>query len=329
MTEIPRSNPFQPLYEICDAGNSKAKFAALPPFPRLIDVEMTNTCNFRCLMCPTGNYSQSREKGFMTPEVFYKILKELKPHGTAIRFIRWGEPLSHPNIIEFIQACTDAGLLTHLNTNGSKLDETMISSLIGAGLKSLKYSFQGTDRKTYNEMRNTDFYDGLIEKMGLFKKMRGDSPFPFLHVSTTITYETPAMVEQYKRDMAGLVDTVAVGRTVLDFIDLKTVRLRPHELAILTALRDQESVVKIHPECPEVYDKLSVNWDGEVTACCWDADKLMIIGDVREQTLEEIWRSDKLNEYRRVLADMRHDDLPLCKNCYDTHGLTVPGSQNL
>ena len=47
MTEAPRNNPFQPIYDICNAGDSKAKFAALPPFPRLIDVEMTNTCNFR------------------------------------------------------------------------------------------------------------------------------------------------------------------------------------------------------------------------------------------------------------------------------------------
>ena len=322
-----RENPFQPLYDMCNAGDSHRKHRELPAFPRMIDIETTNTCNFRCLMCPTGNYSQQRPKGFLDKELFYRVLEQCKPHGTAIRFIRWGEPLTHPDIIEFVQACTDAGIMTHLNTNGSKLDDHMMDALIGAGLTSLKYSFQGVDRKSYHEMRNTDFFDELLATMRHFKEKRGDRAFPFLHVSTTITYETPEQVATYKRLMADAVDQVSVGRTVLDFIDLNAVRLRPHEVEMLRWLKDKESVIKTHPECPEVFDKMSVDWNGLVTACCMDADNLMVVGDVKENTLAEIWNSENLEHYRRMLADMRHDELPLCTNCYDYQSLSYPDIQ--
>ena len=274
-------NPFQPIYDICNAGHSKEKLAKLPAFPRMIDVEMTNTCNFRCLMCPTGNFSQKRDKGFMDDAVFYKVLDEIRPHRTPLRFIRWGEPLTHPRILDYLRACRAAGVLTHINTNGSKMSEEMMDALLDIPLDSLKFSFQGVDRKSYAEMRNIDYFDELAATIRRLHEKRGNP-----------------------------------------------VRLRPHEFEELKRLKELESVIKVHPECPEVFDKLSINWDGKITACCMDSDDLMILGNVHTQTLTEIWGSETLNRYRALLADMRHDELPLCKSCYDTHGLNIPGLQD-
>ncbi len=311
-------NPLQPIYDICNQGGSWEKFKNLPEFPRMIDIELTNTCNFRCLMCPTGNHSQRRKSGFMEKGVFYEILDEVAPYKTAMRFIRWGEPLSHPDIIEFIQACTDRGILTHLNTNGSYLTEEMAKALLDAGLSSLKYSFQGVDRETYAEMRNTDFYDELLEKMEMMKTLRGDNPLPFLHVSTSVSYETEAQTEEFKKVMSQYVDQVSIGHTLFDFIDINAVRLRPHELEKLKWLIGQDKFVdKQHPECPEIFDKLAINWDGSVSACCNDSDNKMVVGDLGKKSLKEIWTDKMITQYRRTLADMGHDKLPLCRDCYD------------
>ena len=328
MEMSPVKNPFQSIYDICNAGHSKEKLAKLPAFPRMIDIEMTNTCNFRCLMCPTGNFSQKRDKGFMDDAVFYKVLDEIRPHRTPLRFIRWGEPLTHPRILDYLRACRAAGVLTHINTNGSKMSEEMMDALIEIPLDSLKFSFQGVDRKSYAEMRNTDFFNELIATIRRLHEKRGARPKPFIQVSTTITYESKEMVRAFKEEVAPFADSTNVGRTVLDYVDLNAVRLRPHELEELKRLKELESVIKVHPECPEVFDKISVNWDGKITACCMDSDDLMILGNVHTQTLVEIWGSETLNRYRALLADMRHDELPLCKSCYDTHGLNIPGLQD-
>ena len=211
MTSKP--NPLQPIYDECNAGNSVEKFASLPDFPRLIDVELTNTCNFRCLMCPTGNFSQVRSKGFMDEAVFYRILEQAAEHGTPLRFIRWGEPTSHPQFLEFLKATKEAGLLTHVNTNASYLDEEMMDALVELPLDCLKFSFQGVDRDSYMEMRNTDFFEELIEKITLFHKKRGDNPYPFILVSTTTTYETPEMIESFRQRVAPVCDDFNMGKT--------------------------------------------------------------------------------------------------------------------
>ena len=324
-----RQNPFKPIYQRANAGDSWQKFKELEAFPNYVDIELTNLCNFRCLMCPTGNFSQKRAKGFLDIEIYRKVISELADHGTPIRFIRWGEPFMHPNFIEMLRIAKSAGLLMHVNTNGSYLTDALIEELVEIPLDSIKFSFQGVDRKSYNEMRNTDFFDELITVMRQFKELRGDRLFPYMHLSTSITYESDDEVKSFKNMISEIVDSVTIGRTVLDFIDIETVRLRPHEVEMLRTLKAQESVVKAHPECPEVYDKLSINWDGTVTACCGDSDNLMLVGDINKQSLAEVWKSDQLNEYRRILADMRHDELDLCKNCYSYQDPKIQHLENL
>jgi radical SAM protein with 4Fe4S-binding SPASM domain len=322
-----RENPFHIVYAKMNAGDSKYKHAHLPDFPRLIDVELTNTCNFRCLMCHTGTFTVKRPKGMMSEDVFARILDEAAAHGTALRFSRWGEPLLHPKAVDFIRACRQKGVLTHINTNGSKLTDAMIEELCAIPLDSLKFSFQGVDEKSFREMRNIDFFAGLIEVIRRTAAIRGDRERPFLHVSTSTTYETPEQIAAFRQQIAPMVDMLTIGRTVFDRLDLDSVRLRPEERKELERLIELQSVNKAHFECPEVYDKMAVDWDGKVTACCQDHDRFMTLGDVAEQSLAEIWKCEKMEYYRSMLADMRHDELPLCATCWAyTERVKTPNS---
>jgi radical SAM protein with 4Fe4S-binding SPASM domain len=320
-----RVNPLHHIYESCNAGNSKAKHANLPEFPRIIDVELVNLCNFRCLMCPTGNHSMKREQGFLSAETYYKLLDEIRGHNVALRFIRWGEPLMHPKVIEFFAAAKKDGHLVHLNTNGSLLTPELADKMLGAAVDSIKFSFQGVCRDTYNEMRNIDFFDGLLDTIAMMHAKRGQGAGPFIQISTTVTYESQALQDSFLARVKPICDAVNIGSTSFDWLDLNAVRLRPHEIDLLKRLKELESVDKVHPECPEVFDKMSLNWDGKVTACCMDSDDLMVVGDIKTEPLLDIWHSEKLEHYRRMLAEMRHDDLPLCQHCWDTHSLSATG----
>lgn len=71
------------------------------------------------------------------------------------------------------------------------------------------------------------------------------------------------------------------------------------------------------PNCPEVFNKLSINWDGTVSACCMDYDNEMLVGDVKEQSLRMIWNGKKMKDYQQLIAEDNHWYLPLCQNCYD------------
>src|SRR3990167_5079045 len=147
------SNPFSALYEQCNTKPPAEKYASLKNGPTIVDIEPTGLCNFRCTMCPTGLQALGRPVGMMSLDTFKAVLVRTEPFSSAIRFIGWGEPLMNPHIIEMIEAAARRGRLTHLNTNGSKIDYKMATRLIDSGLSSIKFSFQGIDRASYKAMR--------------------------------------------------------------------------------------------------------------------------------------------------------------------------------
>lgn len=317
-----RINPFQRIYDECNTGDAKEKHRHLPWFPRIIDIEPTSACNFRCVFCPTGNRSIGRPTGFMEASTFYSILAECAPHETAIRFIGWGEPLMHPDIVPWIRACTDVGVLTHINTNGSHLDEELIEKLLDAGLSSIKLSFQGVDRDTYKEMRGTDFFHGLIRKIELMSKLRACAPSPWIAVSTSTTYESEDMIREFTERLAPLVDQISIGKTVFGFMDLRAAKLSDEDRKRFLAYAQEEQDHLKHPDpCPEVYDKLTIHQDGMAQVCCNSFGNQGALGRVPDNTIAKIWRHPVIEEYRERLARGEYSG-PLCSQCWDYQGLT-------
>jgi len=69
----------------------------------------------------------------------------------------------------------------------------------------------------------------------------------------------------------------------------------------------------VHKACTYPFEMLVVCSDGSVAPCCYDMDCTMRLGDVREQSLAEVWRAAPLRDLR---ADMRRGALgrrPLCR----------------
>lgn len=318
-----RSNPFDEVYAKCN----NEKFNNLPKFPRYIDIEVTNACNFTCLMCPTGTGAIKRATGFMDFDLYQKIIDQIKETKTPIRFIRWGEPLLHKSIYNFIELAKCNGIMCHMNTNGSLLNDESIDRLLTLQLDSIKFSFQGVDKVSYEEMRCRDFFDDLYETIKLLHKRRGNKIYPFIHVATTITYETDKQVQEFKDKFSNICDLVSVGRTMLSHIDISSVNLSESLKDRLIHLKSKESLCKVRMKCPEVFSKLSIDWDGQVTACCKDYDNKMVIGNLNSSSLNEIWTNKKMNTFRKIIKDMNYEQLELCRSCYDVMDIQKKGVQ--
>ncbi len=313
-------NPFAPLYDIQNHGTAQEKHDSLPSFPRLIDIEPVGLCNFRCVCCPTGLQAIKRTQGMMEARVFDRIVEQCAGHGTAIRFIGWGEPLLHPQIVSFVQKTTEAGLLTHLNTNASRMTEALAEQLVDAGLSSIKFSFQGVDRETYAETRQTDFFNGMLKAIRMVREARGHGATPFIAASTSTTYETDEQIEAFRELMEPLVDHLSIGKTIFDFIDAKAARAKPQQIATYERLKALQTEDLKHPDpCPEVWDKLSIAWDGSVRVCCNDYNDVTNLGNVVDG-LDKAWVHPTMLEYRARLLNKEYSG-PLCGTCYDYAGL--------
>ena len=88
--------------------------------------------------------------------------------------------------------------------------------------------------------------------------------------------------------------------------------------------------------CVQLWKWLVVYWDGNVVLCCADMFSQSSIGNLREQSIQEIWAGTVMSEMRKKMAERKRFDIKLCTNCdihmswhnlkvyYDQNGVLLP-----
>jgi len=313
-----RENAFRSIYDdvgfqlVCQRKDN------LPNFPYIVDVELTNHCNLKCIFC-AGQNAMTREKGFISEKLLMKAVDECSLFNTPIRFIRWGEPFLHPKIISFIEYVKSRGLLLHITNNGQIMKENHMKALVEHKVDSIIFSFQGATKDRYELMRNNENYNILCKNILKLIDIRGDKEKPFIQISCTMTDESKEEIKDFVNYWQNIVDFIGIGKTNLSRLHA----LKP-ELFIasngLMNLINKETIKKAYRPCDEVYQKLSVDWDGKVTCCCDDFDNFLTIGDLNKSTIFDIWNNNrKLNIFRELLDDNMQRSLSLCNTCYHTY----------
>ena len=79
-----------------------------------IYLEITNACNLSCPFC----IKNKRKVEYLTFDNYRLIIDKIKNHTKELYFHILGEPLLHPEIINFIEYANNEGLLVNITTNG-------------------------------------------------------------------------------------------------------------------------------------------------------------------------------------------------------------------
>lgn len=254
-----------------------------------IQFEGGTYCNSRCAFCPLTDLT--RTKGMMTDEMFYKIIQEGKAMGVK-RFIPFlnGEPFANPKIFEWLDYMEKERVKTVLFTNAELLDEEKIDRLVQ--YKNIEYincSVNAATKETYDKiMRRPDF--DTVEKN--VKYLIEKSPFK-IKVGMTLVEDNLKERLAFKRKWRS---KTKFG----DFVNWAGAR---HDLL-------EKTGEKI--PCGYILSKMYILWDGRVCLCCFDYDGKVILGDLKKQSLREIWdNSEEIREKSRRL----NFDNSLCKEC--------------
>jgi MoaA/NifB/PqqE/SkfB family radical SAM enzyme len=238
----------------------------------------------------------------MNLDTFNRIIDECKEYGTGIRFIRWGEPFLHPDILEYIKIVKDNKLPLHITTNGLLLDKTILKQLVRLKLDSIIFSMQGLDKEMYEKYRNNKMYDVLVKNIKNLASYRHFlTKLPFMAITTTISQNEWKDRSKFIEYWDKYVDDVKVGITNFSRLDESTGN---------------------HIICKEPWQKLSVDWDGNISACCVDYDRLLNIGKIEnKKDIYNYWNNSHILEsYRFLISSGKHDSLSLCRKCYPAYG---------
>jgi MoaA/NifB/PqqE/SkfB family radical SAM enzyme len=138
-------------------------------------VEPTNTCNLTCRTCIRNNWDEPL--GRMTKTTFARVMDGLKTFTSPLTvfFGGYGEPLSHPHIIDMVAQARGLGAEVELITNATLLTEQMSRRLIEAGLSMLWVSLDGATPESYTDVRLRDALPQLLANLSTFHTLRQDA----------------------------------------------------------------------------------------------------------------------------------------------------------
>jgi radical SAM protein with 4Fe4S-binding SPASM domain len=252
-------------------------------------IEPTNTCNLRCTFCFVTE-GMTREGGFMEFDLFKKIIDD-SPDLEHLCMHNWGEPLLHKDIFKMIEYAKNKGVnYVVMNTNGTLLTDKMIDQIVDSKLDIIRFSIDGS-AETFKRVRGVELkkIEQNINKLKNVKEIR--RPELKMGVVFTIEEDTEGDVEDYITHWEQIVDHV---------------RLQPK---LITSPRTEV--------CPEPfgkdYGKLVVLWDGRVIPCCVDYNANLTVGSVQNDTIQNLWKNEKMDLLRKQHLNAQFPDT--CANC--------------
>lgn len=281
----------------------------IPDFPITVTLELVNRCNLNCIMCYTQNHNEEKETLGM--ERIRRVLEECERNGLPALVLGLGsEPLLFKGAQEVMADAADRGIMDiFLGTNGVLLAEQMSEFLVERQIARVEISLDAASRETYLKIRRKDEFDRIeknIRKLVEIKRQRG-SALPVIRLCFCVMdlnkHESQAFVEKWQSE----VDYVDFQR----FIDFHHV----DELRETGTVRDLDTLQVRELHCAYPFNSLNVWASGNVTPCCtfFARSPALSVGNINEQSLEEIWNGDKIKEIRRQL--LTGDLNPTCKVC--------------
>ena len=278
-------------------------------YPSVTAIELTNKCNFRCTFCP----SFIRKSGYMDIDLLRSILEKTRFSDSLVQLHFHGESLLHPKLGEMISLCKEFGLRVGLSTNASLLDEKRSETIIESGLDEIILAFDGVSKEIFEKYRVNANYEKVKRRMLDFLEFREakNSKIPFVDLHVIKLEEAKPQIDDFIEYWS---------KTPVDQITVKSFSTRAGQVnASQASTKDWYfgKRSKRYP-CRWFWSSVIILWDGRVVPCCHDMQGKIIIGDLKKQTLEEIWNGKKMQALRE--AEMRGHHASICADCNEWYG---------
>ncbi len=314
--------------------------------PVFANIEITTGCNLSCRHCARAKLAPARVD--MPLERFRRLL-DLLPHAYRITLVGLGEPLLHPQLIDFVATASALGRRVALVTNAMDLSPQVGEALLAAGLDSIVFSLDSATDHMAEQVRSGTDLPRVLSNIRTFTGLAGEVARPvstavFAAVSRRTVEHLDALVEtvaslkvavlmlsdlnfQQNRDEtlwqnmnASMAATVRRGIAAAFSRNLPV--LSVHGLEEFGLARRYHKSLLVPPEqlyrrtsrrtwCVSPWQTLPIDVQGNVTLC--DCQPGCRIGNVLEQPLAAYWNGPAMTDYRRrMLAEQ--PPLP-CSGC--------------
>lgn len=270
-------------------------------YPLLVDLELSSLCNLRCPMCYTitEDFKKKVQRQLMDRELFRKIIDEIAGKVTAVRLSWRGESTLHPEFVEFIKYCKDSGIgEVSFLTNCARLDKEYFLQIAKAGADWMTISVDGIGRQ-YEDVRKPLKFEDTLQKIKdiyeIKKKNGWEKPVIKVQGIWPAIRNDPSA---YYNALAPYTDLVAFN-PLIDYLD-----------------KDEDIIYEEDFACPQFYQRLVIGSDGRALLCSNDEESGYILGDVKKESVYDIWHGERLNQARKLHEAGAFGEIAVCRKCY-------------
>lgn len=270
-----------------------------------LQIETTNVCMADCVFCP---YSiMQRPKGTMPFDLYARIVDEAAtiPVVEKLTLTGLGETLLDRYLLErvkYAKKVLPKGVTVDMYTNGNLLRPKTTDALIAAGLDVLYISLNATTAEKRLEIMALDDFAQVTEytQYALAASAGTKTRVIVKGIASKDLMEVGEH-EQFQEAWGG--DWDKGGAAYL------------HLEGNWAGSMGQKMRTRPRNACSRALSQIMVLWDGRVSLCCFDAEGAVILGDLRVQTLREMYGSQPALGFREAHVNGRRGELPLCGTC--------------
>jgi len=275
----------------------------LDDFPPCLQIEPTSICNFRCVFC----YQMDEEftsksgghMGMMPLDLFRRVVDQAEGRCEAITLASRGDPLIAPDITAMLDYCRGKFLALKVNTNAWALDERKCRALLDAGVNTVVFSADAASEPLYSRLRVGGNLERVVKNVRRFRDIRAKH-YPdsrtITRVSGVFVDETQNL-DEMEAFWGGMVDQVAF------------VKYNPWENTYDNPVND------VAAPCSDLWRRMFVWFDGRVNPCDVDFKSTLAMGNARDRSLADLWRSDSYERLRTLHLQKQRSQASPCNRC--------------
>ena len=263
-----------------------------------IYIEITNICNLNCSFCS----KVEKERRMLSTSEFIEIINKIKDYTESIYLHVKGEPLTHPNIIEFINIAKENNLKVNLTTNGVLFPKYAEELGKCTNLNKINFSLHSENNisnyceKIFDSVNNLT-NQTVIYRLWTLKENELDD-------KSTIIVDK---IKKYYKLEENVVNRI---KTENNIKIASNIYVDKDNEFVWPEVNDYQS----RGYCYALKTQIAILSDGTVVPCCLDSNGQIELGNIFKESLEDIINSKRYQNLKKSFQD-RNPCEELCKSC--------------
>ena len=285
--------------------------------PFVVFVDPSDACNFKCRFCPTSDRELMKKVGRpwkqMPLELFKKIADDMTKFPNKIEVLRLykdGEPLINKDFPAMIKYAKDIKASNRIDTttNASLLTKKRAEEIVKAGLDRINIAIYGIKSEHYSAFSGVKLeFKQILENVRNFYEIRGQCEMLVKINGDQLTEEEKNVFLEYFGDYT---DKIYIEHTMSCWPEFN---LRGVDVTPKVGIYGQQ--IKEVEACPYPFYSIAINSDGLVSVCFLDWGRKLGLGNIREESLKDVWEGKAMKQYRKMFLEGERKNHPVCGNC--------------